>query len=222
MNADDNRTSSPPQMLSDTPPEAAPVGAGTAPAPLRDPAALLALTMAQWGGRSDLWVFGYASLIWRPEFDSEEHRPAVVHGWHRALRMRSRINRGTPERPGLVFALVPGGSCRGMAYRIARERVADELQRLWLREMPTGVYDPRFLPCRSAQGRLTALAFTLSRRSPAFVPPMSDDELLDILRHARGRYGSTLQYLDATARCLRDRGMRDREIERLLKLVTPP
>jgi cation transport protein ChaC len=90
------------------------------PAPLRDPAALLARTLAQWGGGRDLWLFGYASLIWRPEFDAEEHRPAVVHGWHRALRMRSRVNRGTPERPGLVFALVPGGSCRGMVYRIAR------------------------------------------------------------------------------------------------------
>ena len=67
-------------------------------------------------------MFGYASLIWRPEFDAVEQRPARVHGWHRALEMRSRINRGTPECPGLVFALVAGGSCRGMAYRIARER----------------------------------------------------------------------------------------------------
>lgn len=190
-----------------------------APAPGRDPAAMLACTLAQWGGVRDLWVFGYASLIWRPEFDSEEHRPAVVHGWHRALRMRSRVNRGTPERPGLVFALVPGGSCHGMAYRIARERVVDELQRLWQREMPTGVYDPRFLPCRSAQGTLSALAFTLSRRSPSFVGQLSDDELLEILRHARGRYGSTLQYLAETARCLRERGVRDREIERLVGLA---
>jgi cation transport protein ChaC len=66
---------------------------------------------------------------------------------------------------------------------------------------------------------VNALAFTLSRRSPSFVPPLSDDELLDILRHARGRYGSTLQYLAETARCLRERGVRDREIERLVRLA---
>ena len=67
----------------------------------------------EWGGRDDLWVFGYASLIWRPDIEVAERRLSTVHGWHRALKMWSRINRGTPERPGLVFALLPGGSCQG-------------------------------------------------------------------------------------------------------------
>lgn len=187
--------------------------------PLRDPAVLLARTMAEWGGQDDLWVFGYASLIWRPEFESAEHLPATVHGWHRALRMRSRVNRGTPEQPGLVFALVPGGSCHGVVYRILRDRVPDELQRLWMREMPTGVYDPKWLPCRTPRGTVHALAFTLSRRSPNYVPPLTDEEMVLILRHATGRYGSTLQYLLETAHCLRERGVRDREIERLVRLA---
>ena len=187
--------------------------------PVRDPAALLAHTRTRWGGARDLWVFGYASLIWRPEFEFEEHRAAAVHGWHRALRMRSRVNRGTPERPGLVFALLPGGSCRGVVYRIGRERAESELERLWAREMPTGVYDPKWLPCRTPEGTVEALGFTLSRRSPNYVSTMSDDELLHVLRGASGRYGTTLQYLVATARSLRDRGVRDREIERLMALV---
>jgi len=187
--------------------------------PVRDPAALLAHTRTRWGGARDLWVFGYASLIWRPEFEFAEHRAASVHGWHRALRMRSRVNRGTPERPGLVFALVPGGSCRGVVYRIDRERAESELERLWAREMPTGVYDPRWLPCRTPEGTVEALGFTLSRRSPNYVSTMSDDELLHVLRGASGRYGTTLQYLVDTARSLRDRGVRDREIERLMALV---
>src|SRR5688572_6171754 len=157
-------------------------------APLRDTQALLARTRSEWGGRDDLWVYGYASLLWNPEFSFDEHHPALVRGWHRALRMRSRINRGTPDRPGLVFALVPGGSCRGVVYRIAHHRAADELERLWLREMPTGVYDPRWLGCRTPHGTVQALAFTLSRRSPSYVPMMSDDELLQVLRGATGRY----------------------------------
>ena len=188
-------------------------------APLRDPEALLARTRAEWGGRSDLWVFGYASLLWRPEFEFSEHHAARAHGWHRALRMASRINRGTPERPGLVFALFPGGSCQGAVYRIPRQRVATELERLWQREMPTGVYDPRWLACRTAQGGIQALAFTLSRRSPQHTGHLPDPQLIDILRHANGRYGSTLDYLLETARALRERGVRDREIERLVNLA---
>ena len=187
--------------------------------PLRDPAPMLERLRAQWGGRHDLWVFGYASLIWRPDFDAVERREARVHGWHRALRMRSRVNRGTPERPGLVFALLPGGSCRGVVYRLSHDRAHQELDLLWAREMPTGVYDPRWLRCRTPQGMVQALAFTLSRRSEACLPPVPDDQLLQVLRHARGRYGSTLDYLTETARALAAQGVRDREVERLMRVA---
>lgn len=189
----------------------------------RCPRQALQQLRAQWHARvgrgGERWVFGYASLIWRPEFDAAEHRPAIVHGWHRALRMRSRVNRGTPQQPGLVFALLPGGACRGMVYRLRAEQVEDELERLWAREMPTGVYDARLLPCRTAQGAVPALAFTLSRRSEACLGRLPDAEMLHILRHARGRYGSTLEYLAETAAALHAKGVRDREIERLMALA---
>jgi cation transport protein ChaC len=187
--------------------------------PYRDPQTLLESTRSQWGGSGDLWIFGYASLIWRPEFEFVEHRPALVRGWHRTLRMRSRVNRGTPEQPGLVFALVSGGMCRGMVYRVPAQRADEELDRLWQREMPTGVYDPRWLPCRTARGQVQALAFTLSRRSPNFTGRIDDAQLLHILRHASGRYGTTLDYLLRTADALRDHAVRDREIERLVRLA---
>jgi len=190
-----------------------------APLMLRDPTVQLARLRAEWGRHSELWIFGYASLIWRPEFDAAEHRTALVHGWHRALRMRSRVNRGTPEQPGLVFALLPGGACRGVVYRLRPENAEDELQRLWAREMPTGVYDPRLLPCRTPQGVVPALAFTLSRRSESYMGRIADEQVVHILRHASGRYGSTLAYLAETARALRERGLRDREIERLMGLA---
>ena len=186
---------------------------------VRDTGSMLRDAIDTWGGESDLWVFGYASLIWRPEFDAAEQRPAAVHGWHRALEMRSRINRGTPECPGLVFALVSGGSCRGVAYRVERQHAAEQLERLWLREMPTGVYDPKWLPCRTPQGRINALAFTLSRTSPAHTGPLSDAQMLEILRCANGRFGSTLDYLLETATSLLGCGIRDRDVERLVALA---
>lgn len=189
------------------------------PAPGRDPAHALHELRRQWAGHGERWVFGYASLIWRPEFDAAEHRSALLHGWHRALRMRSQVNRGTLQQPGLVFALLPGGACRGVVYRLRAQTAEHELERLWAREMVTGVYDARLLPCRTAQGPVAALAFTLSRRSPACLPRLPDDELLHILRHARGRYGSTLHYLAETALALRERGVHDREIERLMTLA---
>lgn len=187
--------------------------------PLRDPLPLLERTREEWGGQSDLWVFGYASLIWRPEFDAAEHRPAWVRGWHRAFKMRSRVNRGSPEQPGLVFALVSGGMCRGVVFRIPQQQADAELTRLWQREMPTGVYDARWLVCHTEHGPVKALAFTLSRRSPNFTGRIDDAQMLHILQHAQGRYGSTLDYLLQTEAALRSRQVRDREIERLVALA---
>jgi cation transport protein ChaC len=200
------------------------IGMGASPSytdlpQVRDPEAMLQRLLGQWGGCGDLWVFGYASLIWRPEFDAAEQRPALVRGWHRALRMRSRINRGTPEQPGLVFALLQGGACRGVAYRLPCSRVEQEMCRLWAREMPTGVYDPRLLRTATSSGEVSALAFTLSRHSPAWMPPLADADLLHILRHARGRYGSTLEYLAETARALEAHGVPDAEVRRLMRLA---
>ena len=104
-------------------------------------------------------------------------------------------------------------------YRLRADHVEHELRQLWAREMPTGVYDARVLPCRTAAGTVPALAFTLARSSPACLHRLSDGELLDTLRHAQGRYGSTLDYLVQTARALHQEGVRDREIERQVALA---
>jgi cation transport protein ChaC len=187
--------------------------------PLRDPKPMLEQALAEWGGLEDLWIFGYGSLIWRPDFDFAEQRPARVHGWHRALKMWSRINRGTPERPGLVFGLLSGGCCRGVVFRIAREHGAQTLTGLWGREMSTGVYDPRWLVAHTPQGQVRALAFTLSRKSPNHTGELSEEEYRAIFALATGIYGTTLDYAHRTLEELRRHNIRDRNLEKLLRLI---
>ena len=190
----------------------------------RNGAQMLADTLAAWrslGPRPDLWLFGYASLVWRPEFEVAETRLARVHGHHRALQMWSRVNRGTPERPGLVFALVRGGSVQGLALRIPHDQVEALMPKLWAREMPNPVYDPRWLPCQTAQGTVPALAFTLSRRSPNFTGALSTERYRDIFAQSVGRYGSTLDYARQTLHGLREHGIEDRALARLLQLAAP-
>ncbi len=194
--------------------------APSAPAPApRDPAPLLQRTLAQWGGRDDLWLFGYGSLIWRPGFAFAECRPATVHGWHRALKMWSRVNRGAPECPGLVFGLLPGGSCRGMAYRIESGEARRMFPALWQREMVLGVYDPRWLACRTPAGTVRALAFTLARTSPSHTGVLPDAQYRRIFRQASGIYGSTRDYAEATHAELLRLGIQDRALARLLALA---
>lgn len=194
--------------------------------PGRDPERLLAQARAHWqrhaGAHPDLWVFGYASLIWRPDFDFAERHATRIHGWHRALAMWSRVNRGTPEQPGLVFALLPGGSCQGMVYRVPRRHAEAVFDTLWAREMPSGVYDPRWLPCATPHGPVQALAFTLSRRSPSFTGELAPEQYRHIFRHASGRYGTTLDYARQTLDTLRAHGIHDRRLGALLALADDP
>lgn len=181
---------------------------------------LLQRTMSEWqGGGDDLLLFAYGSLIWRPDFEYAEALPARVLGFHRVLRMRSRTNRGSPQQPGLVLALVSGGSCRGLVYRVPRAAAEPVMLQLWDREMPNGVYEPRWLNCDTPAGRQRALAFTLSRRSPNWTGPVHEPELLHIFQHARGRYGTTLDYLLRTVHGLREHGIRDMELERQVHLA---
>ena len=175
---------------------------------------------AQHSAGQDLWVFGYASLIWRPEFDASEAHLTRVHGWHRALKMWSRINRGSPECPGLVFALLRGGSCAGMLYRVPARSAQDVLARLWEREMPMSVYEPRWLPCPTPHGTVRALAFTLAREHPSYTGNLSAARLHEIFQHATGRFGSTRDYAEQTLQALRHIGIEDRALARLIQIAT--
>jgi cation transport protein ChaC len=189
------------------------------PTPVRDPEPMLRQTLLEWGGAEDLWVFGYGSLIWKPDFDFAERRPAKVLGWHRALKMWSRVNRGTPECPGLVFGLLSGGSCQGVVFRIPKAHGASVLEQLWDREMLMGVYDPRWLACRTPHGQVKALAFTLSRKSPSHTGVLTEEQYRAIFRDACGKYGTTLDYAARTLDELKRHDIRDRHLEKLLKLV---
>ena len=188
------------------------------------PSRMIARTLdalqAQHRAGQDLWVFGYASLIWRPEFEATEAHLTRVHGWHRALKMWSRINRGSPECPGLVFALLRGGSCAGMVYRVPARDAQEVLTRLWEREMPMSVYEPRWLPCPTPHGTVRALAFTLAREHPSYTGNLSAARLREIFQHATGRFGSTRDYAEQTLQALRAIGIEDRALARLIQIAT--
>ena len=196
-----------------------PPGLDPMPKPLRDPKPMLDRAIEEWGGHEDLWLFGYGSLIWRPDFGFVERHAARVQGWHRALKMWSRINRGTVDNPGLVFGLLSGGSCRGMVFRVPAADGLETLGRLWLREMPTGVYDPRWLECVTAVGTVRALAFTLSRRSPNFTGELSEERYRHIFQSAVGRYGSSLDYAQQTLLELKRHSIHDAALARLVRLA---
>jgi cation transport protein ChaC len=167
----------------------------------------------------EIWVFGYGSLMWNPEFAFDTKRVATVHGYHRNFCLWSRINRGTPDSPGLVLTLERGGSCRGLAYRLTRGKDRDELSRLWRREMSLGSYRPRWLECRSGDDAFEALAFVVNRCCTGYAGKLPIDTMVHAISTARGKYGSSADYLFRTEAALAEHGIRDERVRLLAERV---
>jgi cation transport protein ChaC len=179
------------------------------------------LAAGAWQEGQDVWVFGYGSLLWNPAFDVVEQVSAVLPGWHRAFCIRLTRFRGTPEEPGLMMALVPGGSCRGALQRVAGERVIDDLRKLWRREMTVKPPNspPRWVEARTAHGSVPAIVFAADRGGPNYVSGLSEDDIAGVLCRAAGHWGTGAEYLLQTVDQLEQLGIRDVNLWRLQKRV---
>lgn len=179
--------------------------------------------LAGWNGKQDLWIFAYGSLIWNPGVPMEESLHARVFGYHRGLYLWSRVNRGTPEHPGLVLALDRGGSCAGVALRLSAATARAHLESRWHREMAMGSYRPAWLHCALADGRTTpALAFVMRRDVKSYAGRLPDNIVRKVFDQAQGRYGTTHDYVARTVKALREAGMPDPALEAVLHRCGAP
>jgi cation transport protein ChaC len=161
-------------------------------------------------GTDDAWVFGYGSLMWRPGFAFVEKHIATVRGYHRSLCIYSHVHRGTPERPGLVLGLDRGGSCRGIAFRIAPDRRIETIDYLRAREQVTMVYREASVPAQLIDGRrVTTTAYLVDRRHPQYAGRLERADLLATVRQGMGVSGANPDYVRATHQHLAELGFED-------------
>ena len=67
-------------------------------------------TLAKFPADSEIWLFGYGSLMWNPTIEYDARIPARIYGYHRQFCLWTLMGRGTPEHPGLMLGLQSGGS----------------------------------------------------------------------------------------------------------------
>ncbi|OGA06226.1 MAG: hypothetical protein A3D95_01530 [Betaproteobacteria bacterium RIFCSPHIGHO2_12_FULL_69_13] len=166
-----------------------------------------------------VWVFGYGSLMWNPAFHFAERRTARVHGYHRRFCLWSHAGRGSLERPGMMLALERGGSCVGVAYRIARGAVRTELDVIWRREMLTMAYRPVWVRALTESGEEPAIAFAVNRGHERYVRGLKERAAIRYIATGGGHLGPCREYLFETAAHLRELGIRDRRLESLADRV---
>ena len=163
------------------------------------------------------WVFGYGSLIWRPGFASTSQQQASMPGVHRRLCVYSYRHRGTEAQPGLVFGLVHGGSCRGMAFEVSEAEWPEVHAYLSEREMDRGVYHEATRPMVLADGRrVQGLVFLVDETHAQFAGRLTVDEQVRLVRRGVGESGPNPEYVLETARYLHALGIRDRGLDEVV------
>ncbi|MCU0829304.1 MAG: gamma-glutamylcyclotransferase [Tabrizicola sp.] len=167
-----------------------------------------------------LWVFGYGSLIWDPGFPVAERRIGRVTGWHRSFCMRSIHHRGTPEAPGLVLALdrAEGGSCQGVAFRVAVGAEAATIAALRERELVSSAYLETQLTVATEAGRVEALTYVIDPDHVQYCH-LDPEEQARIIARASGGRGANRDYLWSTTAHLAELGIADPDLDWLAERV---
>lgn len=178
------------------------------------------MTMQDEHNTASHWVFGYGSLIWNPGFPYLSAQQGLLRGAHRSLSIVSHHHRGTIEKPGLVFGLTRGGSCRGMVFEVSAADWPAVFAYLQEREQVTAVYRDVMRPVHLADGQqVSALTFLVNERHEQFAGHLSLDQQLAMIRAGVGLSGRNVDYVLNTARHLRELGIRDRQLMALADLL---
>jgi cation transport regulator ChaC len=159
--------------------------------------------------RGPLWIFGYGSLVWRPDFAFEESRAGWIEGFSRRFWQGSTDHRGVPESPGRVATLVreTRARCWGTVYRVAPAERRAVLARLDYRERGGFVRDEvRVHLADAAESRepsVQALLYVAAPENPNYLGPAPLSQIAEQVQRSRGPSGPNVEYVLELAAALR-------------------
>lgn len=171
----------------------------------------------------NLWIFGYGSLLWRPDFPYQQRRPGFIRGFARRFWQGSTDHRGTPDAPGRVVTLLQDHDavCWGVAYEVAAEHAEAVLQALDHREKGgyERIYTPATLTAHALEPptELDVLVYIAIAGNPDYLGPAPVEEIAGIVRVAHGPSGSNLDYVLRLAESLIDMGAEDAHVFDLVR-----
>ena len=162
------------------------------------------------------WVFGYGSLVWRPDFPFERSADGWVEGWARRSWQGSPDHRGTPDAPGRVVTLVaePGARTWGRAYLVAD----DVFEHLDHREQ--GGYERTEVVVHArGDSELPAVTYIAGPDNPHWLGRAPLGAMVAQIVESRGPSGRNSEYVLRLDEALKDLGGRDPGVAALADAV---
>ncbi len=145
-------------------------------------------------------MFGYGSLIWRPDFPFADRKEAHLPGFARRFWQGSHDHRGVPHAPGRVVTLIAdtASRCKGVAYLIEHE-VFDHLD-----HREKNGYERIDVTLEFADAHDDGVVYVASPHNIAFLGPAPSERIVAQILDSHGPSGSNLDYLLQLAAALRD------------------
>lgn len=167
------------------------------------------------------WIFGYGSLIWRPDFPFVERRRATLAGWRRRFWQASPDHRGVPGAPGRVVTLErdPAALCHGVAFLATDADWPGIISELDRREQ--NGYEVHEIAIGFDDGSAaTAITYIAGPHNPSFVGPAPLAEMAAQIARSRGPSGDNREYLLRLAQTLDELAIHDEEVHALREALT--
>jgi len=167
-----------------------------------------------------LWVFGYGSIIWRPDIPFSAAYSATAVGWARRFWQGSHDHRGTPDSPGRVLTLVPiaGERCEGKVFAVPQATAADTLAKLDWREK--NGYERQCLHVETGElGTLEAITYIAHENNVAWLGDAPSETIAKQISESKGPSGSNSDYVMSLHDALLADNIHDAHIKEIVDLV---
>jgi len=157
---------------------------------------------------SSLWIFGYGSLVWKPDFKFRRSEVGYIQGYKRRFWHGDNFHRGSDELPGRVVTLIEDDdeSTWGVAFEVTGSQVEESLKYLNVRETVCGGYVTKmvdFFPQGESQPPVQALVYIATTENALYLGPASPEEIGALIAVSRGKTGHNLEYLLRLAQFMR-------------------
>ncbi|GBG25053.1 Glutathione-specific gamma-glutamylcyclotransferase 1 [Hondaea fermentalgiana] len=162
----------------------------------------------------DVWLFGYGSLIWKPDIEYEEQVDVYASGYSRRFWQGSPEHRGTEEAPGLVVTLLtpeehqkvqddhnvekgqrdtPDNRVWGRIFRVKGHIMRATMAALEHREKAG--YAKEYVQTTDPAGVVrTALVFRATPDNEHFFGPRPEEAIAKHIASSEGESGHNLEY----------------------------
>ena len=170
-----------------------------------------------------LWVFGYGSIIWRPDIPYSVAYRATAVDWSRRFWQGSHDHRGTPSSPGRVLTLVPmvGELCEGRVFEVPDSAMATTLNQLDYREK--NGYERQQLRVETSEiGTVEALTYIAPQHNEAWLGDAPSQVIADHIRKSSGPSGSNIDYVLSLHDALLADNIHDAHIAEIAGLLQGP